>query len=175
MLNQLRAQCVSKGPAMLRFPLRLTPFTVKKVVLQQLLNWQFRHAVEEGELDFLTGRWLGVEITDLALNWAVSLDDEGRLQVALREQADVWFRGNANDLVLVAARKVDPDTLFFQRRLVIEGDTELGLEVKNLMDAIDLDAMPGPLRIGLLQLADFVEAGLNEDAISQGNRAGESC
>jgi predicted lipid carrier protein YhbT len=33
---------------------------------------------------------------------------------------------------MIAARKQDPDTLFFQRRLVIEGDTELGLYVKNL-------------------------------------------
>ena len=49
---------------------------------------------------------------------------------------------------------------------MIEGDTELGLEVKNLMDAIELEHMPAPLRIGLMQLADFVEAGLNEDAKS---------
>jgi predicted lipid carrier protein YhbT len=34
-----------------------------------------------------------------------------------------------------AHQEEDPDTLFFQRRLVIEGDTELGLQVKNLMFA----------------------------------------
>lgn len=45
---------------------------------------------------------------------------------------------------------------------MIEGDTELGLYVKNLMDSIDLDSMPAPLRIGLMQLAEFVEAGLKE-------------
>ncbi|MGO2436765.1 MAG: ubiquinone anaerobic biosynthesis accessory factor UbiT, partial [Serratia proteamaculans] len=61
--------------------------------------------------------------------------------------------------------KQDPDTLFFQRRLQIEGDTELGLYVKNLMDAIELEAMPAPLRIGLLQLAEFVEAGLQEGTV----------
>jgi predicted lipid carrier protein YhbT len=27
--------------------------------------------------------------------------------------------------------------LFFQRRLVIEGDTELGLALKNLLDSLD--------------------------------------
>jgi len=31
----------------------------------------------------------------------------------------------------------DPDTLFFSRRLTIDGDTELGLLVKNALDAID--------------------------------------
>ncbi|RWR01488.1 hypothetical protein ED28_13430 [[Pantoea] beijingensis] len=174
MLSQLRAQCVRKGPQLLRFPLQLTPFAIKKQFLQQLLNWQFRRALEEGELDFLEGRWLGIEIGDLALRWSTTVD-EGQLQIAEREEADVWFRGNANDLIRVAARKVDPDTLFFQRRLVIEGDTELGLEVKNLMDAIELESMPTPLRIGLMQLAQFVEAGLNEDANSPKNRAGAPC
>ncbi|MEG3052598.1 MAG: SCP2 domain-containing protein, partial [Hafnia sp.] len=46
------------------------------------------------------------------------------------------------------------------------GDTELGLYVKNLMDAIDLDAMPKPLRFGLLQLAEFVDAGMKEVSTS---------
>ncbi len=56
---------------------------------------------------------------------------------------------------MIAAHKPDPDTLFFQRRLVIEGDTELGLYVKNLMDAIELEQMPKALRMMLLQLADL--------------------
>jgi predicted lipid carrier protein YhbT len=34
-------------------------------------------------------------------------------------------------------REEDPDTLFFARRLTIEGDTELGLVAKNLLDGID--------------------------------------
>mgnify|MGYP001068396211 CR=1 FL=1 len=174
MLNMLRARCVNQGPRLLRLPVQLTPFALKKILLQQLLNTQFRHALAEGELDFLEGRWLGIDIHDIALRWAVTLEND-RLQINDREDADVWFRGTANDLLLIAARKRDPDTLFFQRRLIIEGDTELGLEVKNLMDAIELENMPAPLRIGLMQLADFVEAGLNEDAKSPGDRAGVSC
>lgn len=174
MLNQLRVQCVENGPKLLRFPLQFAPFAVKKRLLQQLLNWQFAHALAEGELDFLQGRWLGIEIRDLDLRWATSVVD-GQLQVSDVQQIDVWFRGDANDLLLVAARKRDPDTLFFQRRLVIEGDTELGLEVKNLMDAIELEMMPTPLRIGLMQLAQFIEAGLTKDANSPENRAGAPC
>lgn len=67
---------------------------------------------------------------------------------------------------MIAARKEDPDTLFFQRRLRIEGDTELGLYVKNLMDAIDLESMPTLLRVGLQQLAEFIEAGQQEGAVA---------
>ena len=34
-------------------------------------------------------------------------------------------------------REEDPDTLFFNRKLHIEGDTELGLITKNLLDSVD--------------------------------------
>ncbi|WP_313683312.1 SCP2 domain-containing protein [Pantoea sp.] len=174
MFTRLRGLIVEKGPEFLALPVSLTPFALKKAVLQQLLNWQFRHALAEGELDFLEGRSLGIEISDINLRWMTTLQ-AGRLTVSRDTEADVWFRGEANDLLLVAARKADPDMLFFQRRLVIEGDTELGLEVKNLMDAIELDAMPTPLRTGLQQLAAFVEAGLKQDAKATESRAGISC
>ena len=36
------------------------------------------------------------------------------------------------------AREEDADTLFFSRRLLMEGDTELGLLVKNTLDAVEL-------------------------------------
>jgi len=44
--------------------------------------------------------------------------------------------------MMLAARSVDADTLFFQRRLKIEGDTELGLSLKNFLDAQDLSGLP---------------------------------
>ena len=36
-------------------------------------------------------------------------------------------------------RREDPDTLFFNRRLCIEGDTATGVHVKNLLDALEYD------------------------------------
>ena len=84
-----------------------------------------------------------------------------------------WITGS--DLLMIAARKQDPDTLFFQRRLVIEGDTELGLYVKNLMDAIELEQMPKALRVMLMQMADFVEAGLKTPPDGKHTSVGEPC
>ncbi|MGS0639771.1 ubiquinone anaerobic biosynthesis accessory factor UbiT, partial [Citrobacter sp. VF227] len=81
-----------------------------------------------------------------------------KLIVSQNADADASFSADASDLLMIAARKQDPDPLFFHRRLVIEGDTDLGLYVKNLMDAIELEQMPKALRIMLMQLADFVEA-----------------
>ena len=102
---------------------------------------------------------MSIEVRDIGLRWFTSVEND---QLIVREtaEADVSFSANASDLLMIAARKQDPDTLFFQRRLVIEGDTELGLYVKNLMDAIELEQMPKALRVMLMQMADFVEAGL---------------
>lgn len=51
---------------------------------------------------------------------------------------DVTFTASAADFLLLATRRADPDTLFFDRRLQIEGDTETGLVLKNILDAIEL-------------------------------------
>lgn len=62
------------------------------------------------------------------------------------EKADLTIAASAYDFLLLAQRKEDPDTLFFSRRLVMEGDTELGLLVKNTLDAIDIPVFdPGRL------------------------------
>ncbi|WP_432214547.1 SCP2 domain-containing protein, partial [Salmonella enterica] len=63
----------------------------------------------------------------------------------------------------------------FQRRLVIEGDTELVLYVKYLMDAIELEQMPKALRGMLLQLADFVEAGMKNSPGTKQASVDEPC
>ncbi|AFJ45558.1 ubiquinone anaerobic biosynthesis accessory factor UbiT [Shimwellia blattae] len=174
MLDKLRSRLVRLGPSLIKTPVRLAPFALKRQVLEQVLGWQFRQALEDGDLDFLEGRWLSIAVRDIGLEWFTSVQ-EGRLVVREQAQADVSFRADANDLLLIAARKQDPDTLFFQRRLVIEGDTELGLYVKNLMDAIELDAMPKPLRVLLLQLAEFVEAGLKSESATREHSIGEPC
>lgn len=50
---------------------------------------------------------------------------------------DLSIRASIHDFIQLARRQEDPDTLFFSRRLVMEGDTELGLAVKNTLDALD--------------------------------------
>lgn len=174
MLDKLRAHIVRRGPSLLRLPIKCTPFALQRQVIEQVLRWQFREALAEGDLAFLSGRWLKIDVSDMALQWYMTVDDN-RLKVSRQARADVSFSGNANDLILIAARKEDPDTLFFQRRLRIEGDTELGLYVKNLMDSIDLASMPNLLRIALMQMADFIETGLKEGADLTGTRVSSSC
>ena len=46
---------------------------------------------------------------------------------------DLAFRADLSAFLQLAVRQEDPDTLFFNRQLSIEGDTELGLIVKNML------------------------------------------
>jgi len=58
------------------------------------------------------------------------------------EAPDLAFRANLSAFLQLVARQEDPDTLFFNRELSIEGDTELGLVVKNMLDAVEWPKMP---------------------------------
>lgn len=52
-------------------------------------------------------------------------------------EPDLAFAANLSAYLQLLARQEDPDTLFFNRELEITGDTELGLIVKNMLDAIE--------------------------------------
>lgn len=59
-------------------------------------------------------------------------------------EPDLAFAANLSAYLQLLARQEDPDTLFFNRELEITGDTELGLIVKNMLDAIDWPRLPKP-------------------------------
>ena len=84
-----------------------------------------------------------IELAAPRLGVTVSL--VGRSFLPAHGRPDVVIRAAPRDYLALALRREDPDTLFFARRLAIEGDTELGLIVKNALDAVDRDALPAPL------------------------------
>ena len=65
------------------------------------------------------------------LNYAATKSRRGRASKSL-------LRLGVAEMLTPAQRLDDPDTLFFNRRLIMEGDTELGLMVKNALDAMEL-------------------------------------
>ena len=134
-------------------PGRWLPYRAQKPVLELVLNEAFREPLAHGELDFLEGRAIRIRINDLAIDWLLSLEG-GRFRPLERTlQADVCISGSGLDFAVLATRQADHDTLFFQRRIRIEGDTDLGLAVKNTMDGMDWDDLPFPLRRFLEVLA----------------------
>jgi predicted lipid carrier protein YhbT len=86
----------------------------------------------------LTGKKLRIRITDAQITFDFEWRNGGFAACRNNAEADLSIAASAHDFLLLARREEDPDTLFFSRRLAMEGDTELGLWVKNTLDAIDL-------------------------------------
>ncbi len=96
----------------------------------------------EDSLDALEGKTFLVQVYDTGGQAAFTCrGGYFRPLFAIPESPDLAFRANLSAFLQVASRQEDPDTLFFNRELSIEGDTELGLVVKNMLDAVDLDRL----------------------------------
>ena len=138
-------------------PGRVIPYAAQKPVLHLALNRAFHEPFEAGELDFLEGSRIRIRITDAAVDWLIEATGDGFVPVDRDLEEHVSISGELFDFALLATRQADHDTLFFQRRIRIEGDTELGLGVKNTMDSMDWDDLPPPLRLFLQGLGRVID------------------
>jgi predicted lipid carrier protein YhbT len=141
----------------LGLPGRVIPYAAQKPVLYIALNRAFQEPLKYGELEFLEGRKVRIKVTDMNLDWLIQVGAERFSPVDRAQEEDVCISGELLDFTLLATRQADPDTLFFQRRIRVEGDTELGLGIKNTMDSMDWDDLPIPLRRFLQGLGRVIE------------------
>ena len=100
--------------------------------------------VSRSVLDPLQGKMVSLEATDLGTRVRVTYDGNRFTAYAGGAPADLTIRSTASGFLALGLRREDPDTLFFTRRLVMTGDTDLGLVVKNALDAIDWSRLPLP-------------------------------
>jgi O2-independent ubiquinone biosynthesis accessory factor UbiT len=132
-------------PRPLALPLGLIPRPLHSKALALALNRLFARELQEGELDFLTDRVMAVRVQDAGLEYRLGLLDGRLLAAPAGTPADLTIEGSLYDFLLLASRREDADTLFFNRRLRLGGDTELGLYVKNFLDGLELEGRLGPL------------------------------
>jgi len=136
--------------------LRALPPPAQKRLLERAMAKVLAGPMADGTLDFMAGRRLGIEVDDLGLRWVVEL--QGQRLLVVDADAEATVRGSATDLLLLAGRLEDADTLFFQRRLVLTGDVELGLTARNLLERLPWETVPLGLRIALNRGARFARA-----------------
>lgn len=118
--------------------LRALPNSVHNELLSRLFNHLLQGQYLAEQLGELEGKRLAVAISDTrtALCFVIR---NGKFARASSEQWDVRIKGRLEEFWLLATRAEDPDTLFFNRRLAIEGDTATGLHIKNLLDSLEFD------------------------------------
>lgn len=125
-------------PHPLLLPLRLIPDAVHTELFARVFNHLLRGQPLAARLPEIDGKSVCIHIRDAATELYFRIE-QGRLRPAASGRADVRISGKVEDFWQLATRREDPDTLFFSRRLCIEGDTATGLHVKNLLDALDYD------------------------------------
>lgn len=134
-------------PAPLSLPLRILPEFVHSKVLVTALNKIFSEDLQEGELDFLQDKVIQITIDDAGIEYRITLKEEKIVSADKHQTADLLLKGTVYDYLLLASRQEDTDTMFFSRRLHMQGDTELGLYVKNFLDGLDMESHQIPRRL----------------------------
>jgi len=127
-------------PAPLSLPLKILPSFVHNKVLVTTLNRMFANELKQGELDFLQEKIIHISIEDVGIEYRFTLDKNKLVAANKNSSPDLVLQGTVYNYLLLASRQEDTDTLFFSRRLHMQGDTELGLYVKNFLDGMDMDS-----------------------------------
>lgn len=92
--------------------------------------------------DALHGRVVALRVRDLGLRVHLRLEGGAFVAAGDTDEPALWIEATSTAYAALARGREDPDRLFFDRRLVMEGDTELGLVLKNTLDAIGPGWLP---------------------------------
>jgi len=102
------------------------------------LNLALGRMIPRGPLEPLIGKRFAIRVLDAGMTLRFAYGSRGFRPIFDAAPADLTISAKSRDFIALLTREEDPDTLFFSRRLFTEGDTDLGLLVKNTLDGIEL-------------------------------------
>lgn len=108
------------------------------VLLVSALNIGLAPHLPADVLQMLLYKKLRIHVRDARLTFDFEWTGQRFAACPKQQATDLTIAASAHDFLRLAQRQEDPDTLFFSRRLSMQGDTELGLVVKNALDALEL-------------------------------------
>ncbi|MDD5180958.1 MAG: SCP2 sterol-binding domain-containing protein [Gallionellaceae bacterium] len=118
--------------------LSVLPGYPQTLMFVQTVNLALGDTLRSEVLQPLRGKLISIRVNDAGVAFYFTLNHRGMVACRRTREPDLTISASAYDFLMLALRKEDPDTLFFSRRLCMEGDTELGLLVKNTLDALEL-------------------------------------
>jgi predicted lipid carrier protein YhbT len=128
-------------PVPLARVLSLMPASPRQFAFVTGLNLLLLRHLPEDVLEALEHRRLRIVVRDAGVDFDFEFAQNRFTALSGHAKPDLCITANAYDFLLLTQKKVDPDTLFFSQRLAMEGDTELGVLVKNTLDAIELPVL----------------------------------
>ncbi len=146
-------------PRLIQIPISFVPAQIRNRVIIESLNRIFRRELIDEELAFLNQKTVQITIDDANISFEFTCDNNSISAAPGQQPPDLIMRGNSYDFLLMLSRSEDPDTLFFNRRLKLTGDTELGLYMKNFLDGLEITGIRKRLQqlsIGALRVAETI-------------------
>lgn len=134
------------------------------LLLVTALNLVLARQLPADVIERLQGQRIRIHVRDAGLRFDFAWQAGMFRARPPQASTDLTLSANAHDFLRLAQRLDDPDTLFFNRRLSMEGDTELGLVVKNALDALELPVVdlaafrPSAVLARLQRLRPFASA-----------------
>lgn len=119
-----------------RAVVRRLPVQPPSFVAARLLDRVLWPRLDDAQRASLSGRVVEVEVVELALRVRLTLRDDGFAVASSGAEPALRIRARADALWRLVRGVDDADRLFFERALVMEGDTEYGVILKNTLDAI---------------------------------------
>jgi len=102
------------------------------------LNALLKPRLPDDFLAALAGKPIRLNVIDVGMTLNFMLTAQGFRALGARHAPQLAVSASAQDFMRLALKQEDADTLFFKRRLLMEGDTELGLLIKNTLDTVVL-------------------------------------
>lgn len=102
------------------------------------LNMALGRMIPREPLEPLAGKRFAIRVLDAGLHLRFAYSARGFRPIFDGDKPDLTISAKSRDFISLLTREEDPDTLFFSRRLLMEGDTDLGLLVKNTLDGVEL-------------------------------------
>ena len=129
-------------PSVIRIPhpvsklISLLPAYPGSMIFSGVLNLTLAQKLSADLGNQVRGKRLKIHVTDARATFCFLFDGASFKACSSMGMFDLTIRASAQDFLLLATQKEDADTLFFNRRLVMEGDTDLGLLIKNTLDTL---------------------------------------
>ena len=111
------------------------------LALTMALNLALGRWIPQEPLEPLLGKRFSIRVLDAGMALRFSYNERGFHPSFTAEPADLAISAKARDFLALLTHEEDADSLFFSRRLLTEGDTDLGLLVKNTLDAVELPSL----------------------------------
>jgi predicted lipid carrier protein YhbT len=148
LLEKLPAGVLEQGP-LGRLPVHKVveklPIEPPSLALATLLNQLLLPRLDADTRRALGGRCVEIHVKDAGVRARLQLGRRGFVPSPRHAHVALRISAPAASYWRLASGKEDADTLFFERALSMQGDTEFALLVKNTLDAI------GPLVPAFLQ------------------------